>query len=101
MALSVSINNEKAFHDMGPTTNKIALLNTFKRTVLAVLLGFAGTVASWGCGIGWNLPATPMSADGEYRFQYWEELGRVKVASSAGKDALQVPLNLGFTPVST
>jgi hypothetical protein len=39
--------------------------------------------------------------DSDFKFQYWEELGRVKATGGVGKEALEIPLHLGFNPAST
>jgi hypothetical protein len=39
--------------------------------------------------------------DSEYRFQYWEKLGKVRLKRSNQADGIEIPLYLGFNPLAS
>ena len=73
--------------------------------VLACVAFVASSVAASACGMPWGLPSTPFVNEnsGDYRFQYWEELGSVtipEIRAWKSDTPLAISLNLGFNPLS-
>jgi hypothetical protein len=74
---------------------------TLRKIISGVLFCFVGALSALGGDLSFRLPGTPFASDGSYRFEYWTEIGRVKASSATAKEVLEIPLHLGFNPVST
>jgi YD repeat-containing protein len=67
------------------------------RTALCAITALAvSAISVSACGMSWSRPSSP--TDSDFRFQYYEELGRVGLEKTNRKEDTTIPLHLGFNP---